>query len=301
MAACSLTREAGSGAGLARGTGGARAGSRLLPRRRDSDALRGGTRRSDPRCRHGRPLRCALVLRPRGIPARAHPPAGAGSRHDVRDLPVADRSLPCPRRPGRAVPSPGRGSGNRSAGRTDAVLLPLRRLVHRLGPVHLPPRAPAPGGRHLPPADPRAQLGRRARRLAGRGRAAAGAAVRPGRARRGASHSARCALPAQGASAPARRIGCGRSWGAAAATSVPASRASSTSRGTASTACGTDSADHAVELVRTYLAAPAERTAIAEAGRRHTLAAHTYADRMRLLLEEQAYPIPERGGPQTRL
>ena len=53
-----------------------------------------------------------------------------------------------------------------------------------------------------------------------------------------------------------------------------------------------DSADHAVELVQTYLAAPAERTAIAEAGRRHTLAAHTYADRMRLLLEEQAYPIP---------
>ena len=53
-----------------------------------------------------------------------------------------------------------------------------------------------------------------------------------------------------------------------------------------------DSPDHALELAREYLSAPAARNAIAAAGRMYTLATHTYADRMRLLLEGGEYPIP---------
>jgi hypothetical protein len=53
-----------------------------------------------------------------------------------------------------------------------------------------------------------------------------------------------------------------------------------------------DSPDHALDLVREYLAAPGVRTAVAEAGRKHALAEHTYADRVRLLLEERGYPVP---------
>lgn len=54
-----------------------------------------------------------------------------------------------------------------------------------------------------------------------------------------------------------------------------------------------DSPAEAVLLVRKYLAAPEARRSIAEAGRRHALEKHTYAHRMRLLLEARAYPIPE--------
>jgi spore maturation protein CgeB len=53
-----------------------------------------------------------------------------------------------------------------------------------------------------------------------------------------------------------------------------------------------DSTEEAVALVRQYLAAPQARAAIAEAGRRHTLAEHTYAHRVRRILEGRDYPIP---------
>jgi spore maturation protein CgeB len=46
----------------------------------------------------------------------------------------------------------------------------------------------------------------------------------------------------------------------------------------------------AVELVRHYLDHPDERMRIAEAGRRHALEHHTYAHRIRLLLEGRGYP-----------
>jgi glycosyl transferase family 1/uncharacterized protein DUF3880 len=49
------------------------------------------------------------------------------------------------------------------------------------------------------------------------------------------------------------------------------------------------SPDHAVELVRRYLNDPAARARIAEAGRQHALANHTYAHRVRLLLEGRGY------------
>ena len=48
-------------------------------------------------------------------------------------------------------------------------------------------------------------------------------------------------------------------------------------------------ADEAVALVRRYLGDPAARARIAEAGRRHALAHHTYAHRVRLLLEGRGY------------
>jgi len=48
-------------------------------------------------------------------------------------------------------------------------------------------------------------------------------------------------------------------------------------------------ADHAVALVRQYLADPAARGRIAQAGRTHALAHHTYAHRVALLLEGQGY------------
>lgn len=53
-----------------------------------------------------------------------------------------------------------------------------------------------------------------------------------------------------------------------------------------------DSPADAVRLVREYLRHPAARRAIAEAGRRHALAEHTYAHRLPLLLESRGYPIP---------
>ena len=53
-----------------------------------------------------------------------------------------------------------------------------------------------------------------------------------------------------------------------------------------------DSAPDAARLVREYLAAPAARRVIAEAGRAHALGEHTYSHRMRLLLESRGYPIP---------
>jgi len=50
--------------------------------------------------------------------------------------------------------------------------------------------------------------------------------------------------------------------------------------------------EEAVEQVRTYLADPAGRARIAEAGRRHALAHHTYAHRVGLLLEGKGYEMP---------
>jgi hypothetical protein len=47
--------------------------------------------------------------------------------------------------------------------------------------------------------------------------------------------------------------------------------------------------DQAVALVRHYLVDPAARARIARAGRAHALAHHTYAHRVRLLLEGRAY------------
>jgi len=47
--------------------------------------------------------------------------------------------------------------------------------------------------------------------------------------------------------------------------------------------------DQAVALIRHYLADPAARTRIAQAGRAHALAHHTYAHRVRLLLEGRGY------------
>jgi glycosyl transferase family 1 len=49
---------------------------------------------------------------------------------------------------------------------------------------------------------------------------------------------------------------------------------------------------HAAQLAHHYLANPSERAQIAEAGRAHALAHHTYAHRLALLLAGQAYPLP---------
>jgi len=51
-------------------------------------------------------------------------------------------------------------------------------------------------------------------------------------------------------------------------------------------------ADEAVALVRHYLANPDARRRIMIAGRQHTLAQHTYADRVRLILARQGYELP---------
>ena len=47
--------------------------------------------------------------------------------------------------------------------------------------------------------------------------------------------------------------------------------------------------DHAVQLIREYLGDPERRQRIAEAGRAHALAHHTYAHRVRLLLDGGAF------------
>lgn len=51
--------------------------------------------------------------------------------------------------------------------------------------------------------------------------------------------------------------------------------------------------EDAVDLVRHYLDHSDERKKIAEAGRRHALEHHTYAHRVRLLLERRGYPLPQ--------
>ena len=48
-----------------------------------------------------------------------------------------------------------------------------------------------------------------------------------------------------------------------------------------------------IEKIRYYLDRPAERRRIAEAGRRHALEHHTYAHRIRMLLEGRGYPLPQ--------
>lgn len=52
-------------------------------------------------------------------------------------------------------------------------------------------------------------------------------------------------------------------------------------------------ADEAVALVLRYLGDPERRRQIAAAGRRHALAHHTYAHRVRLLLERRGYELPQ--------
>lgn len=60
--------------------------------------------------------------------------------------------------------------------------------------------------------------------------------------------------------------------------------------------------DEAVAQVRRYLAAPEERRRIAEAGRAHALAHHTYASRVGLLLAGREYRLhAEMKPPQTSL
>ncbi|MFL5401552.1 MAG: glycosyltransferase [Gemmatimonadales bacterium] len=51
--------------------------------------------------------------------------------------------------------------------------------------------------------------------------------------------------------------------------------------------------DEAVALVRHYLDRPEERSRIAAAGRQHALAEHTYAHRVKLLLEGRGYPLSQ--------
>ena len=51
--------------------------------------------------------------------------------------------------------------------------------------------------------------------------------------------------------------------------------------------------EDAMDLVQHYLDHPDERKKIAEAGRRHALEHHTYAHRVRLLLEGRGYPLPQ--------
>jgi glycosyl transferase family 1/uncharacterized protein DUF3880 len=53
-----------------------------------------------------------------------------------------------------------------------------------------------------------------------------------------------------------------------------------------------DSTEEALSLIREYLAEPTARAAIAAAGRRHILAEHTYAGRVRRLLRGEGYPLP---------
>ncbi len=48
-----------------------------------------------------------------------------------------------------------------------------------------------------------------------------------------------------------------------------------------------------IEKIRYYLDRPEERKTIAEAGRRHALEHHTYAHRIRLLLEGRGYTLPQ--------
>jgi spore maturation protein CgeB len=48
-----------------------------------------------------------------------------------------------------------------------------------------------------------------------------------------------------------------------------------------------------IQQVRHYLDHPADRRRIAEAGRRHALEHHTYAHRVRLLLEGRGYPLAQ--------
>ena len=55
----------------------------------------------------------------------------------------------------------------------------------------------------------------------------------------------------------------------------------------------------AVEQARRYLADPTARARIAEAGRRHALARHTYAHRVALLLQGKEYQLEEAEPPQT--
>jgi hypothetical protein len=52
------------------------------------------------------------------------------------------------------------------------------------------------------------------------------------------------------------------------------------------------SPSEAAELTRQYLSDPVERQRIAQAGRAHALAHHTYAQRLKLLLEGKGYPLP---------
>jgi spore maturation protein CgeB len=52
--------------------------------------------------------------------------------------------------------------------------------------------------------------------------------------------------------------------------------------------------DEAVAQVRRYLADPEARRRIAEAGRRHALAHHTYASRVKLLLQGRGYELDQR-------
>lgn len=52
--------------------------------------------------------------------------------------------------------------------------------------------------------------------------------------------------------------------------------------------------DEAVAQVRRYLADPDARRRIAEAGRRHALGHHTYANRVKLLLEGKGYELDDR-------
>jgi len=51
--------------------------------------------------------------------------------------------------------------------------------------------------------------------------------------------------------------------------------------------------EHGIAQVRHYLDRPEERARIAEAGRRHALEHHTYAHRVRLLLEGRGYTLPQ--------
>jgi hypothetical protein len=54
-----------------------------------------------------------------------------------------------------------------------------------------------------------------------------------------------------------------------------------------------DPADEAVDLIHYYLKRPELRSAIAQAGRRHALEGHTYADRLALLLEGRGYSLDD--------
>jgi spore maturation protein CgeB len=51
--------------------------------------------------------------------------------------------------------------------------------------------------------------------------------------------------------------------------------------------------EEGIELIRHYLDRPDDRRRIAQAGRRHALDRHTYAHRVRLLLEGKGYQLPQ--------
>jgi spore maturation protein CgeB len=55
----------------------------------------------------------------------------------------------------------------------------------------------------------------------------------------------------------------------------------------------------AAELARHYLAHPAERRRIAEAGRAHALRHHTYAQRVELLLSDREYRLEHVASDQS--